>query len=243
MITVANNARWEPTGLREVGYDWVANMRNRKKESSYKSMWWGYLFSWEQKINSTIETFINASYLFSPMMTFRFTDQIVTALEYKDRLILNFLRKIISPVVKHIMPNCYHLNGPTGIKKAIDFVRNSMKDVNYKYFIIADIKDYYASIDRNILVKQTQKHFMDLRLVKYLESIITTAIDDGGKVTTPKLGIPRGSSLSPIFGALYLEELYRAFHKNTGISYCRFMDDGAPRTRNKRLQIIAEKVA
>ncbi len=241
MITVANNARWEPTGLREVADTCVANMRTHKKESSYKSMWWEYLFSWEQKINSTIENFINGSYLFFPMMTFRFTDQIVTAWEYKDRLILNFLRKIISPVVKHIMTNCYHLNGPTGIKKAIDFVRNSMKDVNYRYFIRADIKDYYASIDRNILVKQTQKHFMDLRLVKYLENVITTAIDDGGVVTTPKLGIPRGSSLPPIFGALYLEELDQAFQKNTGISYCRFMDDIVILAKTKRQFLKAKK--
>jgi len=242
MVTTSNSIRWEPMSLMQVADVWVTDMRKKKTESFYRSMWWGYVFNWTQNIDATIDDFINGTFRFSPMITFRFSDQVIRAWEYKDKLILKFLRKIISPVLKYIiLPCCYHLNGPTGIKNAISFIKNSMNFEHFRYFIRADIKDYYASIDRNILVQQTRKYFKDLRLCKYLKAVVTTAIDDGGEVKVPKLGIPRGSSLSPFFGALYLSGLDQAFQQNTGISYCRYMDDIIILAKTKRQFLSAKK--
>lgn len=220
MVILKNNARWSPVGLKQIADAWVIKMRKQKQESSYRSTWWGYIFTWNREIPNTIKVFIAGDYKFSPMINYRFSDQIVTVWEYKDKLVLMFLRKIIMPVLRRVISsNYYHLNGPTGIKKAVTSLSKSLDEGQYRYFIRADIKEYYASINRNILVKQVKSYFTDPRLLKYLENIITTAIDVGGEVKVPKLGIPRGSSLSPIFGALYLSKLDLAFKQNTGISF------------------------
>ena len=48
-----------------------------------------------KKVPNTIKDFIAGVYKFSPMINCRFADQIVTVWEYKDKLVLTFLRKII----------------------------------------------------------------------------------------------------------------------------------------------------
>ncbi len=224
MVAICNNVRWYYTGLEEVADSWVIKMRKQNSEHSYKSSWWGYVFSLPNNIQLTIESFINGTYNFGPMLTFRLPDQIITSWEYCDRLILKFLHKIIQPVFKKIiLSSCFHLKGPAGIKYAVNFVNHALESESYRYCIRADIKSYYASIDHEILVRQLMQHFDDPRIRKYLEDIVTITIDDGGEVSLPKTGIPRGSSLSPLFGALYLSELDQAFNNNAGISYCRIL--------------------
>jgi RNA-directed DNA polymerase len=243
MAAISNSIRWEPTDIRQCAEDWVTKMRKEKTESPYRSMWWSFVFTWPKEMQSIIDCFIIGAYRFAPLITCRFTDKIVTAWDYRDKLIVNLLHKIIVPVFKQIISGkCYHLAGPSaGIKKAVDVVRQSLENEQYRYFIRADIKDFYASIDRTNLVKQTFQYFNDLRIRKYLKGVITIAIDDGGDVKVPKTGIPRGSSLSPLFGALYLSELDQAFHKNTGISYCRYMDDIMILAKTKRQFLRAKK--
>jgi len=242
MVAICNNVRWNYTGLEEVADSWVTKMRALNSQYSYKSSWWSYVFSLSNKIQLTIESFINGTYNFGPMLTFRLSGKIITSWEYSDRLILKFLHKIIQPVFnKIILSNCFHLKGPSGIKDTVNFVNQALESESYRYCIRADIKSYYASIDHEILVKQLRQHFDDPRIRKYLEDIVTIAIDDAGKVSLPKIGIPKGSSLSPLFGALYLSELDRAFDNNTGISYCRFMDDIVILAKTKRQYLRAKR--
>lgn len=241
MATFNNSVRWSSVGLRQIAVAWVIKMHKQKQESSYISTWWSYVFTWNREIPNTIKDFITGNYKFSPMINYRFSDQIVTVWGYKDKLLLTFLRKIIMPVIRNVISsNCYHLNGPTGIKKAINCLSESLDEGQYRYFIRADIKNYYASVTRNILVKQVKSYFTDFRLRIYVENIITTAIDDGGEVKIPKLGIPR-SSLSPIFGALYLSKLDLVFKQSTGVSYYRFMDDIVILAKTKRQFLNAKK--
>ena len=110
MVTVCNNVRWNYAGLEEVANLWVSKMRKQNCEHSYKSSWWGYVFSLPNEIQLTIEGFINGTYNFGPLLTFRLPDKIITSWGYCDRLILKFLHKIIQPVFKKvILSNCFHL--------------------------------------------------------------------------------------------------------------------------------------
>lgn len=230
--------RWHKSDLQKIADQWVIKIRKNNFQYSYKNGWWNYIFTYYKNIETTIDDFIEGSFKFSPIVFCKTS----IFIEYKDRLMLKFLAKIIAPVIKNlILPNCYHLCGPSGIKKAIEFLKKSLKTENYRYFIRVDIKDYYASVDRDILFKQIQRHFNDTRLLKYFKDLINVARDDEGIVTIPKLGIARGSSLSPIFGALYLEELDRAFYNNKAISYARYMDDIVILAKTKRQFLKAKR--
>jgi retron-type reverse transcriptase len=173
-----------------------------------------------------LQDFIQGNYRFSPLQQFRFYNECVRTWNYADRIILRCLLKILMPVFKHIiLDNCFHLKGPNGVKNALRYIQNALNTDKFHYAIRADIKSYYASIDHGILICQVNEHFHDPKVKHYLDHVITTAVDDGGDVFIPEKGIPRRSSLSPFFGALYLSPVDRAFLMRKGIVYARYMDD------------------
>jgi len=192
------------------------------------SPWWRFLFDWDTSINRWIEEFIAGEHVFSPMKTYSFPTEPITLWSCEDRLILALIHQIIKPTFpKIISPLCYHLveGVGRGVQTAIDATVNAFSKGSFRYVIRADIKSYYASIDRQVLLKQLREHFHDPRLLKYFDDIVTIPIEKDGAIDLPKQGIPCRSSLSPFFGALYLSPLDRLFEQRHGIYYARYMDD------------------
>ncbi|MBS0351012.1 MAG: transposase [Proteobacteria bacterium] len=112
---------------------------------------------------------------------------------------------------------------------------------SYHYVIRADIKGYYSSIDRRILLQQTLQAFQDPRVQLYWEAIITAPIDDGGRLLTPSTGIPRRSPLSPFLAGLYLTPLDQAFDNHPGVFYLRFYEDFIILAQTKSQFVVARK--
>ena len=166
----------------------------------------------------------------------------ITIWSYPDRMILSLILKTIQSTFKYIISRrCIHLGGPNQVKPAISQVKNALERGSFRYVMRVDIKSYYASIQHDILISQVRRHFDDPRILRYLEDVITTAIDDGGDVFLPKEGIPRRSSLSPFFGALYLADLDRAMENRQGVFYIRFMDDIVILANTKSQYLRAKK--
>ncbi len=218
--------RWHPVNLLTHANAWLNDIGKQvRARASENSPWWSFIFVWPKRIEVWIEQFRQGDYLFSPMVQYNFFGEVVRIWDYPDRLICKLILNIIKPTFKHIISNrCYHLHGPNGVKIAIRHLTNALSYRSYQYVIRADIRGYYASISREILTQQLLQHFQDPRLHHYFTQIVNTAVDRNAEVFVPK-GIPRRSSLSPFFGALYLSSLYQAFEQRKGIQYFRYMDD------------------
>ena len=153
-------------------------------------------------------------------------DEVLTVWNYGDRLFVRSLLYIIKPMFKHIISRqCFHLKGPSGVGDALSLTQKALDKGGFRYFMRLDIKGYYASIDRKILLSQVQQHFNDPRMLNYLEQVIKIPTLENGAIHTPTKGIARRSSLSPFFGALYLSPLDRAFENAQGVFCVRYMDD------------------
>ena len=240
--------RWQKNILLQIANKWVNKLRIKKGAANENSLWWIFIYSAEQLIKKSLSDFIAGNYKFNPMTTYTFEDQESNESEtiviwgYIDRLVIKWIHKIIKPILKHIIPaSCFHLMGPSGVKAAIKKIKQAIGHKNFRYFIRADIKSYYASIDHNILVKQVQQNFDDPRLLKYLSDIINISVIKDATVFTQNKGIPRRSSLSPFFGALYLSPLDKAFDKIKGVCYFRFMDDIVILAETKKQYLKAKR--
>ncbi len=182
------------------------------------------------------------TYQFAPRIRYHFSDETLEVWEYRDRLMLSLLLGQIKSTFSHLVsPVCCHLQGPNGVKTAITGIQNALANREFQYVIRADIRSYYASIDRKILLRQIQESFDDPRVFNYLNAIITAPIDDGGRLLTPDQGIPRRSSVSPFFGAIYLSPLDQAFEHQPGVFYLRYMDDIILLAQTKRQFVHARK--
>jgi RNA-directed DNA polymerase len=154
-----------------------------------------------------------------------FTDEVVDQLHLSDRIFQHILMQQLKPTFKHVMnKNCYHLNGPTGVKYATQRIKHVLQGVNPRYIIRADIKSFYASIPHFKLIKDIKKHYNDPKVIAMLENIITNPIDTPRGMKNPSMGIALRGPLSQFFSALYLKPLDDAFDR-TNITYLRFQDD------------------
>lgn len=176
------------------------------------------------------------------MVVYYFDAENITVWSYRERLVVSMLLGIVKSVFPHrISARCLHLKGPAGVKTAIDLLQKACSSGKFHYYIRADVKSYYASIDRKRLTTQVEAVFDDARLLGYLNQVINIAHIYQGAVMCPRYGIPRRSSLSPFFGALYLSELDSYFEKAQGVYYVRFMDDWIILCETKRQYLRAKK--
>jgi RNA-directed DNA polymerase len=232
---------WHTKSILPYGRNLYKKLCAQKRTAAISSDWWALRFSFGV-LETALEAFSNGTYQFAPMQQFRSKGETIRMWGYMDRIVLRLLLKVIKPTFAHIIPkHCYHLQGPNGIKHALRYIENALETSAFHYAIRIDIKSYYASISHPILLEQVNKIFDDPKVKRYLTDIITTAVDDGGDVFLLKQGIPRRSSLSPFFGALYLSPLDRAFEKPSGVVYLRFMDDVLILCQTKRQYQKARK--
>ena len=223
---------------------WLDKLRRRKGVvSEYSVAWWHFVSTWPLCLMSWLKAFREGSYQFEPIHRYRFSDEVVDLWSYQDRMIIALLLAIIKPTFPHLISNrCLHLGGPTQVKTAITQIKSALCHKPYRYIIRFDIKSYYASIDRAILLNQVKTGYDDPRVQGYFEQIIHHAIDDGGNVFLPQTGIPLRSSLSPFLGALYLTPLDRALENRKGIFYLRYCDDGIILMQTKAQFVRIKKV-
>jgi RNA-directed DNA polymerase len=183
---------WQLLLLQTYANLWFTALRRYKGAVGHHSSWWGFVYLYQVTRDLWLMKFIHGRYRFSPMQCLHFPEETITIWDYPDRLILFLLLKIITPTFKHIISKqCLHLGGPNQVKPALAQIKNAVKNGCFSYALRIDIRSYYASIQHNILIEQIHQHFADPRVLRYLEDIITIAIDDGGDILLPTQGIPR----------------------------------------------------
>lgn len=233
---------WLYFALFQKAAKWYARMRKRLRLASERSPWWDFTWYWTSSIAARLKTFRIGQHRFSPLIQYHFKDETIQVWSYPDRLALHLILKIIQPTWKYVIsPLCLHLKGPSSIKNITQDIKTALNTGNFEYCLRIDIKSYYASIDHKILLNQLCSNYVDPKLRRYFEAIVTTGIDCGGQIILPKKGIPLRSSLSPFFGALYLTALDRAFENCPDVFYRRFMDDILILVKNKRQYAKARK--
>lgn len=209
--------RWNTKAIKPFVERSVKSLARKKRSVGPRSPWWIFLWDWPREFPKRLACFMAGTYHFEPLQTYTFKDETVTVWSYADRLFVRALLFLIKSSFKHIISSrCFHLKGPVGVGMALNSVMKALTKGGFHYFMRIDISGYYASIDRAILVKLTKKYFDDPIVLNYLEQIITIPIIQNGAVLNPQSGIPRRSSLSPFFGALYLDPLDKAFEKQSG---------------------------
>ena len=106
--------------------------------ASEKSFWWSFAWSWPNEFQKRLEAFIQGTYQFEPMKMITFTDETVTVWSYADRLFIRALLYLMKPTFKHIISKrCLHLQGPTGVKYAIDWLKKALLKGGFRYLSTA----------------------------------------------------------------------------------------------------------
>jgi len=173
----------------------------------------------------------SGEYCFQPLTTVATTNRLgepetLEIWDSQDRLVLKAMSLVLKDHLRANFPTCcHHLEGRSGIKKAVRKTRDFVRDNPDSWVLKIDVTGYHAQIDHFILYNQIQALIPNedylLRLTwQYLQRTVY----DGGNYYDRERGISLGCPLSPLMAAVYLMPLDEAFAGPSWF-YARFMDD------------------
>lgn len=176
----------------------------------------------------------------------------IQAIPYRDRIVQHSLYdNLLIPLMKHhlINANCACRVGKE-TDYAIKLLRQFMtkhykKNGNSGYFVKLDIKNYFPSINHEVLYKKLERFNFD----KNITWLLHTVIDSYGN----GIGLPMGNQSSQCFALLYLDRIDRIDKEKLSIKfYVRYMDDMILLVQTKeeaaaclekiRVEVLKEKV-
>jgi len=217
--------RWNAVEMLEVGKKLFAKIHKRKYHASHNHEIHFMAREVDEWLPQGIQSIVNGSYNPRCLKRHYFPDGTVDQLHLSDRIFQHVLLKQLKPTFKHVMnPNCYHLDGPTGVKYATQRIKQVLQDEKPNYILRADIKSFYASIPHFKLIQDIKKHYADPKVQMMLENVITNLIDTPRGYKNPGSGVALRGPLSQFFSGIYLKPLDDAFDQ-MDVTYLRYQDD------------------
>lgn len=144
-------------------------------------------------------------------------DRKIAILSDEEKQVREELSKKLCANVK--IPECvYSYTKGKSVKQATSDIKNNIN--SFEYFMKCDIKDYFNSIDINILIDIIEERTDSKVLAKEIEEIL---IKDKNEFDTS--GIILGSPLSNHLSNIYLIDLDEKYNSMDDIKYYRFCDD------------------
>lgn len=189
------------------------------------------------------------SYKTKPLKTFVIRDpktRVISASDFRDRIVHHAICNIIEPIFERTFIHDSYANRKNkGTHKALqrfDYFKSKItkngrlvKDPKSNNMIIGyalkcDIKQYFASVDHEIIIQLIKKKIKDKKLLWLITLIIKNhATKEPGK------GMPIGNLTSQYFANIYLNQLdYFVKQKLKAKYYIRYLDDFIILDRSKQ---------
>ena len=183
----------------------------------------------EELLYKLQQDLINGTYITSQYETFVIyepKERVIYKLPfYPDRIVHHAIMNILEPIwVSILIKQTYSCIKGRGIHKALHDLKKALKDKeNTQYCLKLDIKQFYPSIDHDILKQLIRRKIKDTKLLQLLDGIIDSTN-----------GVPIGNYLSQFFANIYLtyidhelKEVQKAHY------YFRYADDIVALSSNK----------
>lgn len=194
-----------------------------RKTSKGKKQSFGYLeFKEYDQLNLKLiqEELADGAYAIGEYRQFTIYEpkaRLISALDFKDRLVQHALCNVISPIFeKTLMPQTFACRVNMGTHAGVKFIQSRMRSTNSQYFLKTDYSKFFPSVDRSILHAMIDRKIDCAKTLDILQKIIPTT----GK------GIPIGSLTSQLFANVYGNAADRFIHFNLKHKHwARYMDD------------------
>jgi group II intron reverse transcriptase/maturase len=149
-----------------------------------------------------------------------------------DRIAQTVVKRFLEPLVEPRFHDDSYGYRPG--KSALDAVGAARRRCwRYAWVLDLDIKAFFDSIDRDLLMRAVRKHtdcpWALLYIERWLKAPVQTA---EGSLIERERGTPQGGVVSPLLANLFLHYAYDTWMRRNhpGVRFERYADDGAPRT-------------
>jgi group II intron reverse transcriptase/maturase len=161
----------------------------------------------------------------------------------RDRVVQMAAKLVLEPIFEADFRPCSHgFRSGRGATDALETLRK-LGARGYNYVLDADIKDYFGSIDHDLLMQSVERRISDRRVLKLLRQWLRCGVMEDGRETLLLSGTPQGGVISPLLSNIYLHYLDtvwedRCAHLGTLV---RYADDFVVMCRTKAACEEAER--
>lgn len=175
----------------------------------------------EQNLLEISEQLKNEQYSFGKYRSFYIAEPKLRLIEsacFRDRVVHHSLHRSLEPIFDaQFYDHSYACRSGRGHHKAVLLLQKWMRATPDQYYLKCDIRKFFPSIDREILLQILGKTLVDQKLMRCLNRLIHQA---------PRSGIPIGNLTSQLFANIYLNELDQFIKRKLRVGkYIRYMDD------------------
>lgn len=162
--------------------------------------------------------------------------RVIAAAPFRDRVVHHAVMNVIErPLARTFIEDSYACRHGKGVHAAVD--RYQAWAQTYRYALKMDVRQYFPSIDHDLLKEKLRRRITDLRVLDLLDRIIDGSPGGdsephyfrGDDLFTPidrAVAIPIGNLTSQFFANLYLDDLDHHMKQVLRVRpYLRYVDD------------------
>lgn len=154
----------------------------------------------------------------------------------RDRVVQMAANICLNPIFEaDFKGNSYGFRPKRNQLQALERIR-AMANKGYNYVVDVDIKDYFNTIDHELLLAIMRRRITDKRVLKLIKMWLKSGVMEEGEEQETEIGTPQGGVISPLLSNILLNELDREW-KEKYSSYgklTRFADDFVVQSLSER---------
>jgi len=144
----------------------------------------------------------------------------------RDRVVQTAAKLVLEPIFETDFKDCsYGFRPGRSATQALEALRVRGSGGKGNHVFDADIRDFFGSLDREVLMKRVMLRVSDRRVLSLIWQWLEAGVMEDGRETKMLSGTPQGGVISPLLSNIYLSFLDERWtkqcaHVGTLVRYC-----------------------